>query len=101
MAVTPPGASVHVSVPAAGVLWPTAKHSGTAPITLPSNAVPEYVKVYVEMAAVSAADAVEAVQGEQPVKEDVTVPAGQLEKKPDNTSGLAAESAWMVKEMAV
>jgi len=102
MAATPPGDNVHESELAAeGALWPTAKHSGTAPSTLPSKAVPEYEKVYVETAVVSAAVVVAGVHAEQPAKAAFTVPAGQLEKKPDSTSGEAADSAWTVKEMAV
>jgi len=50
---------------------------------------------------VSAAVVVAGVHAEQPVKAVVTVPAGQLEKKPDSTSGEAADSACTVKEMAV
>jgi len=102
IAVTPPGARVHESVMVAeGALWPTAKHSGTAPTTLPSKAVPEYEKVYVETAVESAAVEVAGVHAEQPAKAAFTAPAGQLEKKPDRTSGEAADSAWTVKEMAV
>ena len=57
--------------------------------------------MYVETADVSAAVVVAGVHAEQPVKAVVTVPAGQLEKKPDSTSGEAADSACTVKEMAV
>lgn len=57
--------------------------------------------MYVETAVESAAVEVAGVHAEQPAKAAVTVPAGQLEKKPDSTSGEAADSAWTVKEMAV
>ena len=86
IAATPPGASVHESALAAeGELWPTAKHSGTAPTVVPSNRAPEYAKEYVETAVVSVAVVVAAVHAAQPVKEAVMVPpAEQLVKKPDS-----------------
>ena len=84
IAATPPGASVHESaLVAEGELWPTAKHSGTAPTVVPSNRAPEYVKEKVETAVVSAAVDVAAVHAAQPVNEDVTVPAEQFVKKPE------------------
>ena len=44
---------------------------------------------------------VAAVQGEQPVKEEVTVPAEQLVKKPDSTRPGVEASACTVNVMAV
>jgi hypothetical protein len=102
IAVTPLGPSVHESALAAeGSLCPTAKHSGTAPTVVPSNRAPAYVKEYVETAVVSEAVVVAEVHAEQPVKEEVTVPAVQLVKKPDSARPGAEASAWTVKVMAV
>ena len=78
--------SVQESVMAAGAVCPTAKQRGTAPSTVPSKAVPAYENEYVLAAEVSDATVVAAVQAEQPVNAAVTVPAGQLEKKPDSSS---------------
>jgi hypothetical protein len=102
IAVTPPGASVHESaLTAEEELWPMAKHSGTAPTVVPSKRVPAYVKEYVDSAVVSAAVVVAGVHAAQPVKEEVTVPAEQLVKKPDKERPDVEAAAWTVKVIAV
>jgi hypothetical protein len=59
------------------------------------------VKEYVETAVVSAAVVVAGIHAAQPVKEEVTVPAVQLEKKPDKARPDVEASACTVKVMEV
>jgi len=68
---------------------------------VPSKRVPEYANEYVETAVVRAADVVAGVHAEQPAKAEVTTPAEQLVKKPDNTRPGVEACACTVKVMAV
>ncbi len=54
-----------------------------------------------ETAVVSVAVDVAGDHAEQPVKEEVTVPAEQLVKKPDNKRPDVEAAAWTVKVIAV
>ena len=68
---------------------------------VPSNCAPEYANEYVETAVVSEAVVVAGDHAEQPAKEEVTVPAEQLVKKPDRMRPGAEACACTVKVMAV
>lgn len=59
------------------------------------------MKEYVETAVVSAAVVVAGLHAEQPVKEEVTVPAEQFVKKPERERPAVEAAACTVKVMAV